>query len=65
MGLPLQTRNEQSSNELAHENNLRLYNVCSIVYKAKRYVIVNLAISLSVTKRKSHLTKFILISKNV
>jgi hypothetical protein len=57
MGVRLQTQNEQSSNELAHENNLRLYNVYFIVYKAKRYVIVNLAIALSVTKRKSHLTK--------
>ena len=37
----------------------------SIVYKAKRDVIVNLAIAISVTKRKSHLAKFILISKNV
>lgn len=45
MGLPLQTRNEQSSNELAHENNLRPYNIYSIVYKAKRYVLVNLAIA--------------------
>jgi hypothetical protein len=59
MGFPLQTRIEKSSYEIAHKNNLRRYNVYSIIYKAKRYVIVNLAMTLSVTMQKSYLTIFI------
>ena len=59
IGFPLQTRIEKSSYEIAHKNNLRRYNVYSIIYKAKRYVIINLAMTLSVTMRKSYLTIFI------
>jgi hypothetical protein len=59
MGFPQQTRIEKSYYEIAHKNNLRRYNVYSIIYKAKRYVIINLAMTLCITIRKSYLTIFI------
>jgi hypothetical protein len=59
MGFPQQTRIEKSYYEIAHKNNLRRYNVYSIIYKAKRYVIINLAMTLCITIQKSYLTIFI------